>query len=238
MDSEGVRRTAEWIRSTIGVPFVVVGGSAVERVVPVGTKDVDVLIDGSDWPRVDSAIEAREEATSLEPYGGTIRGTVVAIGGSRIDLEFLSDAPFSGDQLPGTFVRFVRENGSVLHDGVRYATPAVVFYMGRTPRSPWKPTSRASNGTSKPESPSAPSKKPSRWLDDLAWRQGRVSEPVSSAVCSRTPGMRMGQPRPQTGRRSSLLGTALRGRFGPGLPAQSARCHPWVGGRGQRPRAN
>ncbi|MFI5415659.1 MAG: hypothetical protein ACHQ16_08475 [Candidatus Lutacidiplasmatales archaeon] len=104
----------------------------------MATKDVDVLIDGSDWAQVDTAIERRDDATALQPYRGTIRGTVVVIGGAKIDLEFLSDAPFSGTQAPGSFVRYVRDHGSVLHEGVRYATPAVVFYMRLSAPESWE----------------------------------------------------------------------------------------------------
>jgi hypothetical protein len=137
MDPADIARVAEWLRSEIGVPFVVVGGSAVERIVPVATKDVDVLIDRGDWPTVDSKLESNSEASPLEPTSGNIRGTVLAIGGTRLDLEFISDEPFSDTRGEGAFTKFVRERGSVLQGGVRYAIPAVVFYMRmNAPESP------------------------------------------------------------------------------------------------------
>jgi|HubBroStandDraft_1064217.scaffolds.fasta_scaffold40751_3 hypothetical protein len=138
MDPHDVQRVAEWIRSSIGVQFIVVGGSAIERIVPVATKDVDVLIDESDWAKIDAAIESREEAAPLEPFGGTIRGTIVAIGGASIDLEFLSDSTFNGTREPGSFLRYVREQGSIDFDGVRYAKPAVVFYMRLNAPESWE----------------------------------------------------------------------------------------------------
>ncbi|MGD0250790.1 MAG: hypothetical protein ABSB97_07915 [Thermoplasmata archaeon] len=138
MEADDVATVGKWLRSAIGVPFVVVGGSAVERIVPVATKDVDVLIDAADWDHVDSAIESRKEAAPLEPTSGTIRGTVVTIGDAKIDLEFLSDEPFSGGSKPGSFTRYVREHESVVHEGVRYATPAAVFYMRLNAPDDWR----------------------------------------------------------------------------------------------------
>jgi hypothetical protein len=138
MELENVANVGRWLRSAIGVPFIVVGGSAVERVVPVATKDVDVLIDGSDWDAVDSAIESCKDAAPLEPTGGSIRGTVVTIGTAQIDLEFLSDEPFSGQSGPGAFTRYVREQESVVSEGVRYATPAAVFYMRLSAPDDWR----------------------------------------------------------------------------------------------------
>ncbi|MFY9717985.1 MAG: hypothetical protein WAK40_08685 [Thermoplasmata archaeon] len=128
---------AEWLRTTIGVPFIVVGGSAVGRVALVATKDVDVLIRDSDWPTIDSALESRADASPLDPAGGSIRGTILVIGGARIELEFISGEPFSGRSSPESFGRYVREYESVVHDGVRYATPAVAFYMRLNTPDDW-----------------------------------------------------------------------------------------------------
>jgi hypothetical protein len=112
--------------------------SAVERVVPVGTKDVDVLIDGSDWTKVDSALESKKDVAPLEPTSGSLRGIVLRIGDARIDLEFISGEPFSGTSAPDSFGRYVRTEGSTVHDGIRYATPAVVFYMRLNAPDDWQ----------------------------------------------------------------------------------------------------
>jgi hypothetical protein len=138
MDAKDIAAVAKWLRSEIGVQFVVVGGSAVERVVPVATKDVDVLIDRKDWKRVDAALEGRQDASPLSPLSGSIRDTIVQIGNSRIDLEFLSDEPFRGIAPSGSFNRYVRERGSVIDRGIRYATPAVVFYMRLNAPEGWE----------------------------------------------------------------------------------------------------
>jgi hypothetical protein len=119
----------DWLQTAIGVPFVVVGGGAVAQDVPVATKDVDVLIDRRDWEAIDSAIETAPEATPLEPVTGTIRGTLIRIGDRSYELEFISAEPFSGRFSAETFEQFVREEGSTVREGIRYARPAVVFYM-------------------------------------------------------------------------------------------------------------
>ncbi|MGI0130786.1 MAG: hypothetical protein ACREDE_09885 [Thermoplasmata archaeon] len=129
MNAAGVTEVGGWLESEIGVPFIVVGGSAIEQEVPVGTKDVDVLISEADWETVDGALENRKDASPLEPMDGTIRGTKLAIGGTLIDLEFLSPEPFSGTHPPGEFVRYVRDDGSKKRGRIRYAGPDVVFYM-------------------------------------------------------------------------------------------------------------
>ncbi|MGA8543464.1 MAG: hypothetical protein WB947_08025 [Thermoplasmata archaeon] len=138
MQSGDVDAVGRWLQSAIGVPFVVVGGSAIERVASVTTKDVDVLIEASDRAAVDSALESRRDASPLDPATGSIRATVLSIGGANIDLEFISGGPFSGRYGPGSFGRYVREHGSVVYDGVRYASPGVVFYMRINSPDDWR----------------------------------------------------------------------------------------------------
>jgi hypothetical protein len=130
MELREVLLVSEWLESQIGVPFVVVGGSAIASVAAVGTKDVDVLVDRRDIQRVERALDSRTDATPLDPASGTIRGTSVSIGSLAIDLEFIVTARlFSGDHAPEEFGVYVRERGSELRGGVRFAVPAVVFYM-------------------------------------------------------------------------------------------------------------
>jgi hypothetical protein len=57
-----IRAVVEWLRSEIGVPFVVVGGSAIQIEVHVATKDVDILVSGRDLAKVDPPI--------FDPGGG------------------------------------------------------------------------------------------------------------------------------------------------------------------------
>ncbi len=125
VDESEIRAVVEWLRDQIGVPFVLVGGSAVLPDVPIATKDVDVLVSAPDMERADAAMQGRRDAHPLDPATGTIRGTEVAIGGSKIAVDFLSASAFGGQR----FVDFVRGSGSVSFAGVRRARPSVVFYM-------------------------------------------------------------------------------------------------------------
>jgi hypothetical protein len=123
--SDDIRAVAEWLLSEIGIPFVIVGGSAIQIEVPVATKDVGILVSGRNLARIDSALQDRKDAFPLDPATGTIRGTKVSIGGSSIDVDFLSAGPFGGDD----FLRYVRGQGSKPYGGTLRARPEVVFYM-------------------------------------------------------------------------------------------------------------
>jgi hypothetical protein len=123
-----VRAVARWLDS-LGISYVVVGGSAIERIAEVGTKDVAVLIAISDWGPIDRLLEHRREAPPLEPMYGTIRGTIVQLGSERFDVEFLSGEPFAGNRSGDDFLAYVRKHRSITDDGVRFANPDVVWYM-------------------------------------------------------------------------------------------------------------
>lgn len=129
MKPRTVEEVAHWVRDQLRIPFVVVGGSAIEHQYEVGSKDVDLLIGVGDWTPLDRALEERRDATPLEPMGGTIRGTEVTLGGSRLEVEFISGQPFCGNRAPDDFIRYVLKHRSAEAGGVTYADPSVVFYM-------------------------------------------------------------------------------------------------------------
>ncbi len=122
MNHEQVKEVAGWLDS-LKIRYIVVGGSA------IGTKDVDVLIGVGDWEPIDRILENRREAAPLEPMSGSIRGTVVALGTEQVDVEFLSGEPFAGNRSADDFLRYVHQHRSEVDEGVRYAKPAVVWYM-------------------------------------------------------------------------------------------------------------
>lgn len=129
MNPRHVEVIARWVRDRLRVPFVVVGGSAIERRYDVGSKDVDHLIAVGSWKSLDKALESRPEASPLEPTSGTIRGTVAMVGDVRTHVEFISGEPFSGKKDPDDFIDYVLAHRSKEIRGVPYADPAVVFYM-------------------------------------------------------------------------------------------------------------
>jgi predicted nucleotidyltransferase len=125
-----ILRASQWLKE-IEVRFVVVGGSAVQQKVRSGTSDVDVLILIGDWDRVKEAISKDRRATPLEINDERqMGGTEVQLGGLEpTTIEFLSAQPFSGARPPDDFVEYVRDYRSELIGGVRYATPAAVWYI-------------------------------------------------------------------------------------------------------------
>jgi hypothetical protein len=128
VNAKEVAEVAQWLDS-LGIEYVVVGGSAIELKHSVGTKDVDVLIAVGDWAPLDRALDERREATPLESHAGSIRGTRLHLGTQVADVEFISGQPFCGKRDPDDFIRFVRSRHSKVHGGVRFAEPAVVWYM-------------------------------------------------------------------------------------------------------------
>jgi hypothetical protein len=128
MNRAEVVELTRWL-DRLGIEYVVVGGSAIEFRHSVGTKDVGPLIAVGDWAPLDQAIQGRPDASPLEPFTGTIRGSRVQLGTQLVDVEFISGKPFCGGRRPDDFVRFVRSRRSTLYRGVHFANPSVVWYM-------------------------------------------------------------------------------------------------------------
>lgn len=137
MNREEIKSVAEWLLG-LDVPFVIVGGSAIEQLVSAGTKDVDVLIAVGDWEKLDKALENTREASPLEPYTGTIRGTRLGLGTELLDLEFLSSEPFAGTRTADEFLDYIRTYRSNKFGMLRYATPAAVWYMRLSIEDSWE----------------------------------------------------------------------------------------------------
>jgi hypothetical protein len=126
---EQVRKVADWLHG-LGVRFIVIGEPAIVLHYEAGTLDIDVLILIGDWTPVADALLKSPLATPLTPDEGQLRGSQVRLGGIEpIDLEFLSAEPFSGTRSPDEFVEYVRTYRSEKVGDVRYASPAVVWYI-------------------------------------------------------------------------------------------------------------
>jgi len=123
-----VAEVAGWVQ-TLGVPFIVVGGSAIARRYQVRTNEVDFLVLVGGWNSLDAAVEKDGRATALEPDTGSIRGTTVTLGARRIFVEFISGEVARGTRSADEYVAYVRSRWSRDVNGIRYAEPAVVFYM-------------------------------------------------------------------------------------------------------------
>lgn len=127
MKAEEIEAIAERL-SDLGIPFVVVGGSALERQYSVGTGDVDLLVAVGDFNSLEEAFEGRKDIGPFDPTG-TIGTAQVLVDSEWTEVEFIVGQPFSGDQSGDEFVRYVRDYRSDRRGGVRWARPEVVWYM-------------------------------------------------------------------------------------------------------------
>lgn len=114
--------------SEIGVEFVVVGGSTLEREYAVGTGDVDLLVAIGDFESLEKAFQDRKDIAPFAPTG-TVGSTRILVGSGWIEVEFIVGSPFSGTQRGDDFVRYVREYRSDVRGSARWARPEVVWYM-------------------------------------------------------------------------------------------------------------
>lgn len=109
-----------------GIRFAVVGGQAVAQSAATTTRDVDVMVTTDDYR---AAIErlGRDDAVTLAIEGGPVtRFGIQALHGAPLDLI---DAGFFAGTRSGTeFFAFLLEEESFEKDGVRYASPAIVWY--------------------------------------------------------------------------------------------------------------
>lgn len=120
----------------LGVEFVVVGGSALERELAVGTGDVDFLVAVGDFDSLEEAFHDRKDIAPFEPTG-TIGSSRMIVGSGWVEVEFIVGSPFSGSQRGDDFVRYVREYRSDPRGSARWARPEVVWYM-RLSTDDWK----------------------------------------------------------------------------------------------------
>jgi hypothetical protein len=125
--ADEIEAIAEKLRH-LGIVFVVVGGSALEREYAVGTGDVDLLVAVGDFDSLEEAFRDRRDIAPFEPTG-TIGSTKIIVASGWVEVEFIVGSPFSGDQRGDAFVRYVREYRSDPRGSVRWARPEIVWYM-------------------------------------------------------------------------------------------------------------
>lgn len=112
----------------MGIKFVVVGGSALEREFAIGTGDVDLLVAVADFDALETAFQGQADIAPFEPTG-TIGSTRMIAGTEWIEVEFIVGGPFAGDHGGDAFVRYVRAYRSEHRGAVCWARPEVVWYM-------------------------------------------------------------------------------------------------------------
>ncbi len=117
------------------VRFVVVGGQAIYLRVHTSTSDVDVIVATPEYEAAVTRLSSDTDVAGSDRQGGTSFIHLKTAGGARLDI--LDAANYSGDRPGAEFFRYVVEEGSIVKDGVRYATVPVVWYM-RLVIDPWE----------------------------------------------------------------------------------------------------
>ncbi|HEV2166398.1 MAG TPA: hypothetical protein VGS23_05415 [Thermoplasmata archaeon] len=128
-------RTAAAFLAEHGVEYVVVGGQAVARTVPTGTKDVDVMVTTADFESTVAKLLKDPRIRLRGMREGLALLAIESAQGAAMDI--LDAAPFAGKRSGEEFFRFLVEKESIVLDGIRYATTPLVWYT-RLLAARWK----------------------------------------------------------------------------------------------------
>ncbi len=112
----------------LAVPFVIVGGSALEREYDIGSGDIDLLVAVGDFNRLEKVFENRRDISAFEPFT-TIGSAKFQLRSGWVDVEFINGRLFTSSQRGDDFVDYVRNYRSERRDSARWASPEVVWYM-------------------------------------------------------------------------------------------------------------
>ncbi len=107
------------------VQYVIVGGQAIGKAVRA-TGDVDVMVTATHYAAAVAALQSDEDTEFQWEDQGVARFTMRPMGGEFLDV--LDAAEFAGSRGREEFFAFLVEEESTERDGIRYATPAAVWY--------------------------------------------------------------------------------------------------------------
>lgn len=107
------------------VQYVVVGGQAIGKAVRA-TGDVDVMVTATDYAAAVTALRSDEDAEFQWEEQGVARFAMRPMGGEFLDV--LDASGFAGSRGSEDFFGFLVDEESTMQDGIRYATPAAVWY--------------------------------------------------------------------------------------------------------------
>ncbi|MGA9044110.1 MAG: hypothetical protein ACLPP2_06485 [Thermoplasmata archaeon] len=123
MTEPEIQRADEILRRH-GVRYVVVGGQAIGKSVST-TDDVDVMVTTTDYAETVPLLRD-EPALKFEwEERGVTRFRILAVG---VPLDILDAATFAGNRTGEEFFAFLLEEESTERDGIRFASPAAVWY--------------------------------------------------------------------------------------------------------------
>ncbi|MGA7476505.1 MAG: hypothetical protein WBW47_04720 [Thermoplasmata archaeon] len=107
------------------VQYVVVGGQAIGKAIRA-TGDVDVMVTATDYAAAVAALQSDEDTEFQWEDQGVARFAMRPMGGEFLDV--LDASEFAGSRGSEEFFVFLVEEESTERDGIRYATPAAVWY--------------------------------------------------------------------------------------------------------------
>ncbi len=108
------------------IRYVVIGGQAIAQKAATTTHDVDVMVATADYSATVNGLRSDPELVFDWEDKQLARFRIRAEGGVPLDL--INASAFSGAKPGEEFFRFLLEEGSSEVDGIRYATPEVVWY--------------------------------------------------------------------------------------------------------------
>ncbi len=108
------------------VRYVVVGGQAVARRAATTTLDVDVMVTTDDYREAVSRLAADDGLTKAWDGGAVTRFGMREL--PHVPVDLVDAGAFAGTRTGEEFFDFLVREGSTDVEGVRYATPEVVWY--------------------------------------------------------------------------------------------------------------
>lgn len=111
------------------IPFILVGGAAVQHFLPSSTRDVDVLVLSKAYRTAADALDHDPSVVAIarEP-GSFVSGTFFS-GGTLVRFDLLDAAAYSGDLKGEEFYAYVERYQSERREGIVVARPCVVWFM-------------------------------------------------------------------------------------------------------------
>lgn len=119
------------------VPFVFVGGVAIEQRFPSATEDLDVMVLPDGYARAVGRVDRDPSVVSMSRGPAEMPGGHVLIRGNLVRFDLLDPAAYSGTRTGEAFYRYVVRYHSDRTELGRVARPEVVWYM-RLVIEPWE----------------------------------------------------------------------------------------------------
>ena len=109
-----------------GVRYVVIGGQAIAQKAATATRDVDVMVATADYQRTLERLRGENGLAFDWEDGKLARFRILGQGG--VPLDIIDAVTFSGKRSGAEFFRYLLEDSSEEADGIRYASPELVWY--------------------------------------------------------------------------------------------------------------